>query len=174
MLETPRLRLREFCADDAEGLVRLNADLNVLRYTGEPPLVAGAGPEQLMRHYASYDDNGFGRWALIRRQDDRFIGFCGLRRSDRTGDVDLGLRLFPEFWSQGYATEAARGALEAGFRQFGLQEITGRAMRENLPSITILQKLGMKYRDMIEDDGEFWLEYSVTADRFLNEFLHRG
>ncbi len=67
----------------------------------------------------------------------------------------------------------ARGALEAGFRQFGLQAIIGRAMRENLPSITILQKLGMKYRDMVEDDGEFWLEYSVTADRFLKQFLHR-
>lgn len=171
--ETPRLRLREFRDDDADDLLRLNADLEVLRYTGDTPFGDAASAEQLLRHYASYEDNGLGRWALERREDGKFLGFCGLRRSDRSGDVDLGLRLFPEFWSHGYATEAGRGALEAGFRQFGLPHIVGRAMRENLPSITILQKLGMKYRDMIEDDGEFWLEYIVTAERFMAEFVHR-
>lgn len=173
ILETTRLRLREFREEDAPGLLRLNEDLEVLRYTGEAPFGAATSTEQLLRHYAPSGDDGFGRWALERLEDNEFLGFCGLRRCDRTGKVDLHLRLFPEYWSKGYATEAGRGALEAGFRQFGLDEISGRAMRENLPSITILQKLGMKYRDMIEDDGVFWLEYSVTADRFLNEYLHR-
>lgn len=172
--DTTRLRLREFRDDDAEELLRLNADLEVLRYTGDMPSAEAASAAQLLRQYATYDADGLGRWALERRDDGRFIGFCGLRRSDRSGDVNLEMRLFPEYWSHGYATEAARGALEAGFRQFGLQEIAGRAMRENLPSITILQKLGMKYRDMIEDDGEFWLEYVVSAERFLAEYVHRS
>ncbi len=173
ILETPRLRLREFREDDATELYRLNTDPEVTRYTGDAPFVDVSAARRFIRNYDAYDKDGFGRWALERRSDGTFVGFCGLRRSDQTGEVDLGLRLFREYWSQGYATEAARAALEAGFRQFGLQTIIGRAMRENLPSITILQKLGMKYRDMVEDDGEFWLVYGVTAERFIEEYLHR-
>ncbi len=173
ILETPRLRLREFREEDAEALFALNADPEVMRYTGDLPFSEPAAARHFLRDYGEYEREGFGRWAVISREDGAFMGFCGLRRSRDAGKVDLGFRLFPRYWAAGYATEAARACLQAGFERFGLDEIYGRAMRENLPSITVLQKLGMKYRDMEEDDGEFWLVYSVDARRFLDDFLHR-
>ncbi len=172
-LETPRLILREFREEDAEDLFRLNANPEVMRYTGDTPFADVEAARRFVRDYDEYEREGFGRWAVIDRRDGRFMGFCGLRREMNTGEVDLAFRLSPRYWSSGFATEAARASLQAGFERFGLKEIIGRAMRENLPSISVLQKLGMKYRDMVEDDGEFWLVYAVGRDRFLESYLHR-
>ena len=172
-IDTPRLHLREFRDEDADDLFRLNSDPEVMRYTGDPAFTDPASARHFLRHYDHYERDGFGRWAVTDRETGAFMGFCGLRRDADSGEVDLGFRFFRRYWASGYATEAARACLEAGFKHFGLEEIVGRVMRENLPSITILQKLGMKYRDMVEDDGEFWLVYTVNADRFLNDFLHR-
>lgn len=172
-IDTPRLHLREFRDEDADELFRLNSDPEVMRYTGDSAFTGPAAARDFLRHYDCYERDGFGRWAVTDQETGAFMGFCGLRRDRDSGEVDLGFRFFPRYWAAGYATEAASACLEAGFRNFGLEAIVGRAMRENLPSITILQKLGMKYRDMIEDDGEFWLVYTVDADRFLNDFLDR-
>jgi RimJ/RimL family protein N-acetyltransferase len=172
-IETPRLRLRPFRPEDAEDLFRLNSDAEVMRYTGDTPFSDPGAARDFLSHYDRYATDGFGRWAVENRETGEFMGFCGLHRDDNTGVVDLAFRLFRRFWAAGYATEAARASLKAGFERFGLKEIQGRAMRENLPSITVLQKLGMKYRDMIEDGGEFWLVYSVDANRFLEHYQHR-
>lgn len=170
--ETPRLRLREFRADDAEALYRLNSDPDVMRYTGEPPFADLEAARNFLEHY-SYEPEGFGRWAVTLGETGEFMGFCGLERLKPRGDVDLGFRLFRRYWASGYATEAGKASLQAGFERFGLDEIISRVMRENGPSISVLQKLGMTYREMIEADGEFWLTYGVNAERFLNDILHR-
>ncbi len=166
IIETPRLHLREFREDDAAALYELNSDPEVMRYTGDQAFTDPSDAREFLRRYDEYARSGFGRWAVTDRKTGAFMGFCGLRRDRETGDVDLAFRLFRRHWASGYATEASRACLQAGFERFGLEEILGRAMRENLPSITVLQKLGMKYRDMVEDGGEFWLVYGVTKDRF--------
>jgi RimJ/RimL family protein N-acetyltransferase len=172
MLETPRLRLREFRADDAEALYRLNSDPDVMRYTGDTPFSDPAAARHFLKHY-SYAPEGFGRWAVMHKETGEFMGYCGLKRSEPGGDVDLGFRLFRQYWAAGYATEAGKACLQAGFERYGLEEIIGRVMRENGPSISVLQKLGMTYREMVEADGEFWLIYAVSRERFLEDFLHR-
>lgn len=171
-LETPRLRLREFRAEDAESLYALNADPDVMRYTGERGFENPASARHFLAQYR-YTPEHFGRWAVTHRESGEFMGFCGLKRPETGGQVDLGFRLFRRYWASGYATEAARACLQAGFEQFGLEEIMSRVMRENGPSISVLQKLGMTYREMVEADGEFWLIYAVGAERFLGDFLHR-
>lgn len=165
-LETPRLRLREFTEDDAEALYRLNADPDVMRYTGDAPFSGAAAAHDFIRAYDHYDRHGYGRWAVTMKADGRFMGFCGLRVHPEFGEVDLAYRIARQFWDQGYATEAARGAMAAGFDQFGLETITGWAMRENLPSITVLQKLGMRFREMAEENGDVWLVYAIDRDQY--------
>ena len=97
------------------------------------------------------------------------MGFCGLRRHETSGEVDLGFRLFQKYWSKGFATEAAGASLFAGFERFGLDKIVGRAMRENLPSITVLQKLGMRFREVSEENQLFWLVYTISAEMFRKQ-----
>lgn len=165
-LRTPRLLLREFREIDAEPLFRLNSDPDVMRYTGDAPFAEPAAALDFIRHYDHYQRHGFGRWAVTSRESGDFMGFCGLRRHPEYGDIDLAFRLFRCHWDSGYATEAAHASLAAGFDRFGLQEITGWAMRENRPSITVLGKLGMRFREMAEDSGVCWLVYAISADAF--------
>ena len=154
-IKTPRLELREFRAEDAEPLFKLNSDPEVLRYTGDDPFADERSAAEFIRNYAHYDID-----------TDEFLGFCGLRLASPEADVDLGFRLFQRHWARGYATEAARAALTAGFETFGLAEITGRAMRQNLPSISVLQKLGMQFREVAEENELLWLVYAICAERY--------
>jgi len=144
ILETQRLILREFELSDAEAIFRLNEDINVIRYTGDPPFTSIAAAENFLRNYSDYDRNGYGRWAVIRKEDNAFVGRCGLKLNEQN-HVDIGFRYFKKEWGKGYATEAALATLEFGFRALGIQEIIGRAARENVASLKVLQKLGMTF-----------------------------
>lgn len=168
-ITTRRLVLREFRVEDAENLWRLCTDPDVMRYTGEPWLPDVAAARQRIESYRGYRDNGFGRWAVESIRTGEFMGYCGLHRKRDTGVVDLAFRLFPEFWSHGFATEAARASLDAGFETFGLNDVVGRALRENLPSVSVLQKLGMRYRHLAEEDGEFWLIYGISRAEYQRQ-----
>jgi ribosomal-protein-alanine N-acetyltransferase len=84
---------------------------------------------------------------MIRKGDNAFIGWCGLKYLESIQETDLGFRLHQRFWGQGFATEAAIACINFGFHELKLSEIVGRAMKENLASICVLEKCGMKYRN---------------------------
>lgn len=60
-------------------------------------------------------------------------------------EVDLGYRFFPSTWGKGYATESAQHILNHGLEHLQLQRIIGRAHVENIASLKVLHKIGMKY-----------------------------
>ena len=160
---TNRLHLRDLEPSDAASLYALNSDPEVIRFTGDKPFASAQAAEAFLVDYDHYRIHGFGRWAVIRNADRRFIGFCGLRRDETNGEVDLGFRFFAEYWSQGYATEAGLAALSLGFEEYGLERIVGRSMRENLPSVSVLQKLGMEFCEVREESGLLWLIYAIDS-----------
>ena len=143
-METERLTLREFDDSDAIHMYQLNADPDVIRYTGDPAFVSVEEAEAFLKNYEDYRKNGFGRWAVILKATGEFLGFCGLKFNELEL-VDLGFRFSKKHWNQGYATESARACLEYGFRKLDLEEIIGRAAKENTASIRVLEKLGMRY-----------------------------
>lgn len=144
MLETPRLICREFNAGDGENAYHLNADPEVLKYTGDEPFESIEAATQFLNNYPDYKKNGYGRWAVIRKEDQQFLGWCGLKLHD-DGTVDIGYRFAKRFWNQGYGTESAAACLEYGFKTLQLDEIIGRAAKENTASIRIFEKLDMQY-----------------------------
>lgn len=168
LITTPRLILRPFERGDAAALYSLNSNSAVLRYTGDSAFATLAAAVEFIESYDHYARHGFGRWAVIHKREDRFIGFCGLRRDESNGEVDLGFRFFQQYWSKGFATEAGQASLETGFNHYGLETIVGRCLRENLPSISVLQKLGMEFSDVREDRGLMWLIYSIDRDSWSN------
>jgi RimJ/RimL family protein N-acetyltransferase len=138
---TDRLTLRRLELSDAASLMELNSDPEVLRFTGEKQFNSVDDAEALVAELGTrYENHGFGRWAVMRQSDDRFLGWCGLRRIPREG-VDLGFRLHRDCWGQGYATEAARACVELAFGEYALPFLLGRAVKENHASIAILKKL---------------------------------
>jgi len=150
---TGRLVLREMTSDDAEHAFRLNSDPEVVRHTGDGPFASVEAAREFLAAYQDYKLHGFGRWAVVRRSDSVWLGWCGLKRH-ANGDVDLGYRLLREYWGQGYATEAGRACLQLGFGRFELETIIGRVARENIASVRVLEKLGMRYwkTDVCEHD----------------------
>jgi len=160
--ESVRLYLREFALEDAEALFLLNSDPDVIRYTGDPPFESVEKAIEFILDYDHYKKHGFGRWAVVRKEDDQFIGWCGLKFNEDE-EIDLGLRFFKKEWGRGYATEAAKATIRYAIDELGMNSFIGRAAKDNEASVKVLEKLGFKFQEKrmchgIEDAHYFTLE----------------
>jgi RimJ/RimL family protein N-acetyltransferase len=164
VLETDRLVLKRFSPGDARSFYELNLDPEVIRYTGDVPFASVAEAEAFIRNYDHYERYGFGRWSVFIRNSGDYIGFCGLNYRLALDEVDVGFRLLRRYWGNGYATEAARGSLLYGFKGYALDKIVARAMQENMASIRVLQKLGMRFEKAFEAEGDIWRQYACTPN----------
>ena len=152
-VRTERLLLRGWRDADREPFAALNADPVVAEFLGAP-MDREASHAMQDRFAGSWAENGYGLWAVERLDDGRFIGFTGL--SAPTFDahfipaVEVGWRLAADAWGHGFATEAARAALEFGFHSVGLEEIVSFTVPANQRSRRVMEKLGMT-RDPADD-----------------------
>ncbi|MEO8149013.1 MAG: GNAT family N-acetyltransferase [Bacteroidia bacterium] len=151
ILETDRLFLRQFELNDAQSFFGLNEDTEVIKFTGDSAFNSVETAENFLKSYNHYEQYGFGRWAVILKHDDAFAGWCGLKYTPEKDEVDLGFRFFKKYWNNGYATEVATACIDYGFNQLGLTKIVGRVMNENIASIKVLTRVGMKF----EKDYDF-------------------
>jgi ribosomal-protein-alanine N-acetyltransferase len=98
---------------------------------------------------AGFEANGFGLWAVEVRATGEFVGFTGLDvpgfEAHFTPTVEVGWRLARSAWGNGYATEAARGALAFGFEEVGLKEIVSFTTPSNRRSRAVMERLGMSH-----------------------------
>ncbi|HMN88645.1 MAG TPA: GNAT family N-acetyltransferase [Saprospiraceae bacterium] len=144
MIVTERLQLREFLESDAADFYALNADPEAIRYTGDSAFESVAAAAAFLRAYNPYRTEGMGRWAVIRKSDGAYLGWCGLRYIQELGEVDLGYRFFREHWGQGYATESGKACIAYGFQVLALKRIVARAMKDNIASMRVMEKIGMR------------------------------
>lgn len=146
ILETPRLTLRRFTEADAPLIFDLNSDPAILKYLHEFPLIDEKDALRILREiiFPQYENN-LGRWAVIIKETGEFIGWCGLKHRPELNEIDLGYRFKKTSWGNGYATEAAKHVLRYGLEILKLKEITGRAHVENIASLKVLEKIGMKF-----------------------------
>lgn len=143
IIETNRLFLREFIDSDAHDLFALNNDPLVMQYTGDLPFLDVASALKFVQEYDAYEKTGMGRWAVIRKQDQAFLGWCGLK--EHTSYVDIGYRFLRTYWGQGYATEAALACKYYAFDYLHLPKLVGRVAEGNVASVRVLEKLGMTF-----------------------------
>src|SRR5579883_1534181 len=113
VLQTPRLLLRPFRADDLDDLAELYADPEVTRYIGTGcPQNRDQVQRRLERMMRHWQEHGFGMWALLHKPEGRFVGRCGAGYLHGRGDPELAYTLARRFWGQGLATEAVRLVLQ--------------------------------------------------------------
>ena len=154
ILDTPRLRLRQWRDDDLAPFACMNADPRVMAYF--PTLLEPATSDAVAaRLRAEIADRGWGFWAVEAKDpasegDGGFIGFTGLRIPAvplPIGPcVEIGWRLAHEHWGRGYASEAARAALDYGFTVLGLAEIVSFTALQNARSQAVMRRIGMVHR----------------------------
>jgi len=161
-IETERLYLRELTPNDAPFAYELNLDEEVLRYTGDEPFESIEAAREFLEKYDHYRKYGFGRWAVVSKSDNEILGWCGLKYSEDLDEFDIGFRFFKKHWNSGYATESAAACLKIGFETFSMKTIVGRARKENLASIRVLEKLGLTYSKSYEEDSESWKVYGIS------------
>ncbi|MBB3006504.1 GNAT family N-acetyltransferase [Cupriavidus alkaliphilus] len=145
--ETGRLRLRQWRDEDLAPFAALNADAQVMRYF-PAPLSRAESDAMAGRCRSLIAQKGWGVWVAERRADDTFLGFVGLHEPAATLPfapcVEIAWRLARHAWGQGYATEAARGALAYGFGRLGLDEIVAFTTLANARSRAVMERLGMR------------------------------
>lgn len=163
-----RLRFRELVPGDASFAFALNSDPEVIRFTGDSPFDSEEAARSFLEGYRDYRLNGYGRWGVELLNTGELIGWCGLKYHPDTGDTDLGYRFFRRHWNQGYATESALSCLAWGFGERQLMEIIARAHRDNRASVRVLEKLRFDYLRMVEEDGEPWNVYRMSARFFTS------
>ena len=150
--ETQRLRLRHVVQDDERDLVSLLTHNEVMRFSDGVLSVAEVHQWIEARQQEYRENPRFGLFAVIRKWDERFIGYSGLSRYPIAGEVEceLGFRLMPEAWGQGFATEAARALVDHSFSRLQARRLIAVVDPDNSRSIGVVRKLGMTYwRDIL-------------------------
>ncbi len=147
-LHTERLRLRRFTQSDAENLVILDADPEVMRFlTGGTPTPRAVIVNEILPRFldASACTAGFGYWAAIERATSAFLGWFALRPRDGDTPVEahLGYRLRRDAWGQGYATEGTRALIAKGFDELGVHRVLATTYQDNHASRRVLEKAGL-------------------------------
>jgi RimJ/RimL family protein N-acetyltransferase len=146
MIETQRLTIREFTKDDFDNFASLVADPEVMRFSLKGPL----NREEAQQYFQSrilghYQENGFGLWALILKEEKQLIGFAGLITQEVEGKkkIELAYRLLPTFWGRGLASEAANAISEYAFTKLELKDLISIIDTANHRSLLLAKRLGM-------------------------------
>lgn len=147
MIETERLRVRPWQDSDRAPFAAMGRDPKVMATLG--PLMsreqADAAVDRMMKLQAS---RGFCFWAIERKQDGAFLGFCGLKDEAAAphldGEIEAGWRLRSDAWGQGYAREAAEASLAWGFANLPHPRIIAITTPGNVRSWGLMERLGMR------------------------------
>lgn len=166
ILETPRLRLRHLCLDEADiqGILAIFGDPVAMLYFPRTYLREDV-EEFIQRQLCRYAKDGFGLWAVVLKSTGQVIGDCGLAHQllNDVEEVEVGYHINRSYQRQGYATEAARGCLELGFGQLGLSRLISMIRPENEPSRRVAEKNGMTVEAEVFWHGYVHLVYSINC-----------
>ena len=146
LFTSQRLGFRNWLPSDLKPFQIMNADPRVMEHFDRPlePEETTEGVERLKKHY---EEHGFTYFAVDRLDNRNFIGFIGMKRQNYPISIapciDIGWRLRPEEWGNGFATEGAKRCLEYAFNTLGEAIIVAVATHTNEKSMNVMRKAGM-------------------------------
>ena len=154
MIETERLLLRSWREADRDPFFDLCQSPAVMACLGGP-LTEAEVDAAIGRVRASQDRNGFCFWAIERRADSAFLGFCGLKVADTPGtpiedEIEIGWRLGEFYWGQGYAREAAQASLRWAWANLSTPRVIAITVPTNRRSWGLMERIGMTRRPELD------------------------
>jgi RimJ/RimL family protein N-acetyltransferase len=157
-LITERLILREFVASDWPAVLAYQSDPRYLRYyawTERTPEAVQEFVQMFLDNQQKQPRTAF-QLAVTLKSGGQLIGNCGVRlKEPGAHEGDIGYELAPEYWGQGYATEAARAIVAFGFTQLKLHRIWSWCSADNVGAARVLQKLGMQAEGRLRENEYF-------------------
>lgn len=144
MITTQRLRIRPFKLADAPFILELLNSEGWLKYIGDRDVRTEEAARTYLkkRLMASYDEHGFGFYAVELLTSQTPIGMFGFAQRKFLDKPDLGFALLPAYYGQGYAVEAAKAVLAYGREQLQLQKLEAFTLPTNQSSIRLLERVG--------------------------------
>jgi ribosomal-protein-alanine N-acetyltransferase len=172
ILETNKLILRHQVLDDLDNLFALYCDPDVRRYIPDAPRNYEEAREELEWHMNGHPKHPeLGLWATIHKETNKFIGRCGLLpwTIDGQNEVEVAYLISKSYWGQGLGTEVAQAILDYGFDKLNLSRLICLIDEENLASIKVAEKIGMKFEKEGRDEMGPFLLYSKNKLHSLQQ-----
>lgn len=170
MYTTDRLILRPMTLDDAQILLGYRSIPEVNTYTYTPVWTSiDDAVAHVEKRVPELTDprSGFGKWMIVRQDNSAVVGDVFLSKDEELqGTTEVGYMFHPDHYGRGFATEAVREALRIGFEEWGVHRIYARVDEENIGSVRVCQKIGMRQEArLIESDrrGDVWSTELVFA-----------
>jgi RimJ/RimL family protein N-acetyltransferase len=164
ILETRRLRLREFRPTDLGELSGMVADEEQMRF------YPGARTRDdawawLRRNLSLYEEHGFGFWLIESRPTSEFLGYCGIRPLvlEGTSETEIGWHTKKTSWNRGIATEAAAGARDLAFDCFARTRLVALIHPGHLASRRVAEKIGMREEGATLFDRDAYVTYVASG-----------
>ncbi len=167
--ETERLLLRPRTLADTGDCLDMDREPEVLRFVSGPWSDLSDHRAFIEKRTAGPWPPGMGYWTVLLREDAAtFVGWVLLIPADGVGpEIEIGWRLRPRFWGRGFATEAARPILVHAMEGLGLGEIVADIVPDNLGSLKVAEKIGLKRRGAVQHKGKPAIRYSLTSAEAL-------
>ncbi|MGE0076450.1 MAG: GNAT family N-acetyltransferase [Bacteroidales bacterium] len=166
IFETERLFLRELTLQDMPNLSLVLSDRESMKHYPHA-FSAEEVKKWIERNIARYKNDGFGLWAVIRKDDNQFLGDCGITLQNIDGDIlpEIGFHIIKSFCNMGYATEAAEACKKYALETLGFKSIYSYSEIGNKPSQRVSAKIGMSKVKTFQNDGitEVVYEYSTES-----------
>lgn len=148
-LETERLILRAFKAEDIDAYATMVADTEVSRFIslGGTPMDRLDAWRSVAIIVGHWQLRGYGQWAVEEKQTGAFVGRLGLYYPDTWPGRELGYALARDHWGKGYATEGASAARDYAFEALGWDDIISIISPVNTKSQAVAERIGESYRE---------------------------
>ena len=144
IIETERILLRPFCIKDIERFAKICANPNVMRYIGDgKPVSRNVIAEKIPEWIELYEKQKYGLMALVMKDTDELIGFCGFihQTVDEVEYIELGYRLDEAYWGKGIATEVAVAVRDYAFNVLEIPMLISIINHQNDASKHVAKKL---------------------------------
>jgi len=164
LIETSRLLLRNLTLEDVSNLSLVLSDKESMRHY--PHAFSNDEVKRwIERNIERYKNDGFGLWAVIRKEDNQFLGDCGITLQNIDGDIlpEIGFHIIKSFCNKGYATEAAEACKKYAIEKLGFKSIYSYSEIGNKASQKVSSKIGMKKVKTFKKNGieEVLLEFRI-------------
>lgn len=155
LLETERLTLRPVVESDAALILALMNDPAFIQYVADRGLRTSDDAARYIaeKMLPGFRENGFGMNVVALKESGIPIGTCGLFKRKPVDDLELGFAFLRDFWGQGFAYEAASAMMAHGSNALGSTRIVAATSPNNVSSINLLEKLGLRFERLIFDEA---------------------
>lgn len=169
-LTTKRLLLRPLVGSDISALHEFWNDPEVRRYLWEDRIMSRDAVAEIVADSARrFEALGTGFFAIEAAVNPGvLVGFCGHREFEDGEQVELLFGIVPEFWGEGFVTEAAEEVLRHGFESCAIDRVIAATETPNQRSVRVLQRLGMVFEERREHHGLDTVFYSLTREQFAS------